>query len=66
MSVNLREEEKKEPAWWCRHHKDSVSYLCIVMRRIIKAHEEEDSTKISESMEMMRAQLPAFENEVRN
>tara|TARA_Y100000004_G_scaffold159100_1_gene185780 strand:+ start:1040 stop:1240 length:201 start_codon:yes stop_codon:yes gene_type:complete len=65
MSVKLREAEIKESEWWCRHHKDSVSYLCVVMRRLIQAHEEENVAKILQSMEMMKSQLPAFEYEVR-
>ena len=61
MSVKLNEGEMKEPEWWCRHHKDNVSYLCVVIRRIMKAYEENNADDMAVNMNMMQAQLPAFE-----
>lgn len=61
MSVKLNKGEMKEPEWWCRHHKDNVSYLCTIMRRMMKAYDENDAEDMAMNIKMMRAQLPAFE-----
>ena len=61
MTAKLSEGEMRETEWWCRHHKDNVSYLCVVLRRIMKAHEENNVEEMAINIKMMRAQLPAFE-----
>ena len=66
MSVKLNKGEKKEPEWWCRHHKDNVSYLCVVLRRIMKAHDENNVEDMAMNIKMMHAQLPAFEEIARS
>tara|TARA_B100000902_G_C27321293_1_gene924748 strand:- start:2550 stop:2756 length:207 start_codon:yes stop_codon:yes gene_type:complete len=61
MPVKLNEGEMREAEWWCRHHKDNVAYLCVVLRRIMRAHEENDAEDMAVNIRMMQAQLPAFE-----
>ena len=61
MSVKLNKGEMKEPEWWCRHHKDNVSYLCVIIRRMMKAHDENNTEELATTVKMMHSQLPAFE-----
>ena len=57
--------EKKEPEWWCRHHKENTQYLCHMIRKIITEHDEGDTEQLLITLSMMRAQLPAFEETAR-
>lgn len=61
MTAKLSEGEQRETEWWCRHHKDNVSYLCVVLRRIMKAYDENNVEDMAMNIKMMHAQLPAFE-----
>lgn len=61
MSVKLNKGEMKEPEWWCRHHKDNVSYLCTIIRRMMEAYDANNAEDMAMNIKMMRAQLPAFE-----
>ena len=61
MSVKLNEGELKETEWWCRHHKDNVSYLCVIIRRMMTAHDENNAEELANIVNMMHSQLPAFE-----
>ena len=60
MSVKLNEGEKKELAWWCRHHKENTLYLCKRFEALIKAMDEGNEEKVEMYKSMMKAQLPAF------
>jgi|TARA_B100002052_G_scaffold299162_1_gene335815 hypothetical protein len=60
MSVKLNEGEKKELAWWCRHHKENVAYLCQRFEQIIAAMDAGNEEKVEMYKSMMKAQLPAF------
>ena len=60
MPTVLNEGEKKEPEWWCRHHKENVGYLCNRMYSLIKAIEDGDEERKTMFINMMKAQLPAF------
>ena len=60
MSVKLNEGEKKEPEWWCRHHKANVLHLCSRIESMIAAIETDNQEKLDSLRNMMKAQLPAF------
>jgi hypothetical protein len=57
----LSNGEKKEPEWWCRHHKENTEYLCHMMAKMIQQFEDGDEESLSRTIAMMKAQLPAFE-----
>jgi hypothetical protein len=59
-TVLLNEGEKKEPEWWCRHHKGNVLHLCTRIESIIEAIESDNQEKLESLRNMMKAQLPAF------
>lgn len=60
MPTLLNEGEKKEPEWWCKHHKANVLHLCHRMLSIIEAIENEDEEGLNILKSMMKTQLPAF------
>jgi len=60
MTTVLNEGEKKEPEWWCRHHKANVLYLCTRIEYMIAAIESDNQEKLESLRSMMEAQLPAF------
>ena len=60
MATLLNEAEKKEPEWWCRHHKANVLHLCHRMESMITAIESDNQEKLESLRNMMKAQLPAF------
>ena len=62
---NLSNGEKKEPEWWCRHHKENTEYLCHMMTKIIQQFENGDEASLRMTISMMKAQLPAFEQTAR-
>ena len=60
MPTVLNEGEKKEPEWWCRHHKANVLHLCSRIESMIAAIETDNQEKLDSLRNMMKAQLPAF------
>ena len=45
MATILNEAEKKEPEWWCRHHKANVLHLCSRIESMIEAIEGDNQEK---------------------
>ena len=60
MTIVLSEGEKKEPEWWCRHHKANVLHLCSRIESMIAAIESDNQEQLESLRNMMKAQLPAF------
>lgn len=60
--MTLTEAEKKNPAWWCHHHKQSVSYLVIRINQLL--NESPDARQQVENM--LRATLPAFAESIQH
>ncbi len=60
MPTLLNEGEKKEPEWWCKHHKGNVLHLCHRMMSIIEAIENDDKAGLDTLKSMMKRQIPAF------
>ena len=55
--ITLTDYEKKEPEWWCNHHKISMQWLIVQMARYF-----EDPSEGSESV--IKAALPRFANSI--
>ncbi len=55
--ITLTDYEKKEPEWWCNHHKISMHWLIVQM-----ASHFENPTEGSESV--IKAALPRFADSI--
>ena len=55
--VSLEDYEKREPEWWCLHHKQTLSHVCIRLRQYMDMETDEERAKIYPILDVLLVNL---------
>jgi len=51
--VGLEDYEEEDPLWWCLHHKNSLSYICIRLREYMALDNDEEREKFAPILDVI-------------
>ena len=62
-SLPLKDFEENDPLWWVRHHKDSLNYVCVRTKQLLKAMEDDNIDDIVTISMLLRVVLENLEKD---
>lgn len=62
-SLPLEDFEKNDPLWWLQHRKDSLSYLCVRAKQLLKAMEDDNIDDIVTISMLLKVVLENLEKD---